>query len=169
LVEPWRDRNCENRSELVAGGNESKHRRLNIGLLGRGVFVAIAKVCYNQLVFEENATISHTFVEGARELEGVDELRVETGGDLNTHAAYEEVEVHPAQIGLLVPWHLVLRNHAGNNGVGSTILNFEETHDVGDREGRSRRNVCKQRRHPDLIPQHYSGSCPQPRLLPQTL
>lgn len=57
---------------------------------------------------------------GTSELEGVDELRVETRCHLNAHTAAEEQEVEDAQVGLLVPWHLVLLDEAGDDGVGSS-------------------------------------------------
>lgn len=60
-----------------------------------------------------------TLVEGRGELESVDELRVETRGHLNTHAAEEEADVHGPQVRLLVPHHLVLLAEASDNGVGS--------------------------------------------------
>lgn len=58
-------------------------------------------------------------MEGLSELERVDELRVETRCHLDTHTAQEKPQVHVPKIGLLVPWHLVLRNQAGDDGVGS--------------------------------------------------
>jgi hypothetical protein len=75
----------------------------------------------------------HTLVEGRRELKGVDELRVESRCNLNTHAADEEVKVHPPQVRLLVPWHLVLFDHARNNGISSMpdVWCLEDTHDGG--------------------------------------
>jgi hypothetical protein len=60
-----------------------------------------------------------TFVERSGELKGVDKLRVESGGDFNTHAADKEEKVHSPQVWLLVPWHLVLLDHTRNNRVGS--------------------------------------------------
>jgi hypothetical protein len=64
-------------------------------------------------------------------LKGVDELRIESRCDFNTHAADKEVEVHPPQIRLLVPWHRVLLDHARNDGVGSMpeVWCLEDTHD----------------------------------------
>jgi hypothetical protein len=76
---------------------------------------------------------TRTYVERCRELKGVDELRVETRSDLNTHTTDEEVEVHDPQIRLLVPWHLILLDHARNDGVGSMadVWRLEDTHDGG--------------------------------------
>ena len=64
-------------------------------------------------------------------MQGVDELRVESRGHLDAHAAEEEPEVHHAQVGLFVPWHLVLRDQARKNGVRSTVLCPDDGH-VGD-------------------------------------
>ena len=72
-----------------------------------------------------------TFVEWLRELQRADQLRIESGGHLHAHAAAEEPDVHDAQIRFLPPSHLVLLHHAGDDGVGSTILSFDETHDAG--------------------------------------
>ena len=47
------------------------------------------------------------------------ELRVKTGGDLYTHAATEEPDVHDAQVLLFPPSYLVLLHHAGDDGFGS--------------------------------------------------
>lgn len=57
-------------------------------------------------------------MEGLCELEGIDELGIEARGHLNTHAAQEQEDVHPPQVGLLVPWRLVLGDEAGDDGVG---------------------------------------------------
>lgn len=59
-----------------------------------------------------------TVVEVWRELQGVDELGVETRGHLDAHTAEEQPDVHAPQIGLLVPWRLVLGDEAGDDGVG---------------------------------------------------
>jgi len=66
-------------------------------------------------------------------LQGVDKLRIESGGDLNAHTADKEVEVHDPQITLLVPRNFVLLHHAGDDGVGAMagVWCFEETHDGG--------------------------------------
>jgi hypothetical protein len=64
-------------------------------------------------------------------LERPDELRIEAGSDLDAHAAAEEPYVHEPQIRLFPPPYLVLLHHAGDDGVGSTILSCDETH-VGD-------------------------------------
>ena len=69
-----------------------------------------------------------TGVEGSRELESTDELRVEARSNLNTHAAAKKPDVHYSQIRFLPPPHFVLRHHAGDDRVGSTILSFDETH-----------------------------------------
>jgi hypothetical protein len=61
-------------------------------------------------------------------LEGVDELRVETRGHLNAHAAQEEPEIHDTHVWLLVPWHLVLSHQAGEDRVGSPIFVRKDTH-----------------------------------------
>jgi hypothetical protein len=52
------------------------------------------------------------------ELQGVDELRVETGGNLDAHAAQEQPDVEHAQVWLLVPWRLVLVDEASDDRVG---------------------------------------------------
>jgi len=62
--------------------------------------------------------VNLTLVEGLRELQGVDELRIETRGHLNTHAAHEQEEVKVSKVWLPVPWHLVLLHEARNDGVG---------------------------------------------------
>lgn len=66
-------------------------------------------------------------MEGRRELEGVDELGVETRGHLDTHAAQEEPHVHKTQVGLLVPWRRVLGDEARDDRVsgGSYIDHLE--------------------------------------------
>lgn len=56
-------------------------------------------------------------MEVLRELQRVDELRVEARRHLDAHAAEEEPHVHDAQVALLVPWHLVLLHEARDNGV----------------------------------------------------
>ena len=77
-----------------------------------------------------------TLIEWCRKLKSTDELRVETRSDFNTHTTDEQVEVHDPQIGLLVPWHLVLLDQARNDGVGSMadVWRLEDTHDGGGRE-----------------------------------
>jgi hypothetical protein len=72
-----------------------------------------------------------TLVERLRELERVDELRVETRGHLNTHAAEEEPEVHVSQVGLLVPWHPVFLDQAGDDGV-TRVSCLDDGHGVED-------------------------------------
>lgn len=57
-------------------------------------------------------------MEWLSKLQRVDELRVKARRHLNTHAAEEEPNVHQPQVGLLVPWRLVLRHEAGEDGVG---------------------------------------------------
>jgi hypothetical protein len=106
---------------LVAGGDEAKNGRLDVGLLGCGVQVAVTEV----------------LVKGSGELKSVDELRVETGCDLNTHTADKEVEVHLPQVRLLVPRHLVLLHHTGNDRVGAMtgVCWLEDTHDGSVNEG----------------------------------
>jgi hypothetical protein len=74
---------------------------------------------------------TRTGIEWSRELKSANKLRVEAGSDLNTHAAAEEPDVHDPQVWFLPPSHLVLLHHAGDDGVGSTILSCDETH-VGD-------------------------------------
>jgi hypothetical protein len=76
---------------------------------------------------------SHTLIEGSRELQGVDELRVETRCNFDTHTTDEKVEVHDPEVGLLVPWRLVLFDHARDNWIGSMadVRCLEETHDGG--------------------------------------
>jgi hypothetical protein len=70
-------------------------------------------------------------------LKSVDELRVETRRNLYTHTANKEVEVHPPQVGFLVPRHLILLHHAGNDGVGAMtgVCWLEDTHDGSVNEG----------------------------------
>jgi hypothetical protein len=57
-------------------------------------------------------------VEVWRELQGVDELGIETRGHLDAHTAEEQPDVHAPQIRLLVPWRLVLLDEASDDGVG---------------------------------------------------
>lgn len=75
----------------------------------------------------------HTFIEWLRELKSVDELRVEARSDLNTHTTDKEVKIHDPQVGLLVPWHLVLLDHARNDWIGSmaNVWRLEDAHDGG--------------------------------------
>jgi hypothetical protein len=63
----------------------------------------------------------HTSVESWGELQGVDELGVKTRCHLDTHAADKEVEVQNSKVGLLVPGHLVLRDHTREDRVGRAI------------------------------------------------
>lgn len=56
-------------------------------------------------------------VEVLRVLERVDELRIETRSHLNTHTTEEQPDVHDTQIGLLVPWRLILLDEASDDGV----------------------------------------------------
>jgi len=70
---------------------------------------------------------------GTSELEGVDELRVETRRHLHAHTAAEEQDVENTQVGLLVPWHPVLLDEAGDDGVGSSAST--DSH-VGQRSSR---------------------------------
>lgn len=72
-----------------------------------------------EVTIRVDTAIAEVLVPLLRDLEGVDELRVETGGHLNTHAAAEKPHVHHAQVRLLVPWRLVLGDKAGHDGVGS--------------------------------------------------
>lgn len=73
-------------------------------------------------------------------MEGVDKLGVETRGNFNTHTADEEVEIHPPQVGFLVPWHFILLDHTRDNRIGSMaeVGRFEDTreHDGGVGEAR---------------------------------
>jgi hypothetical protein len=72
----------------------------------------------------------HTLIEGSGELQGIDELRVKTRGDLDTHATDEKVKVHDPQIGFLVPRHLVLLDHTRDDWIRSMadVWCLEETH-----------------------------------------
>jgi hypothetical protein len=67
---------------------------------------------------EEGGAGTHTLVESLGELQSVNELGIETRGHLHTHTTQEQPDVHQAQIGLLVPWRLILRDEAGDDGVG---------------------------------------------------
>jgi hypothetical protein len=49
LIEPWCDGYGENRTELVAGRDESQNARLDVGLSVLRVLVTISKVCTRQL------------------------------------------------------------------------------------------------------------------------
>jgi hypothetical protein len=62
--------------------------------------------------------VEHTLMEVRGELQGVDELRVETRGHLDAHAAQEQPDVKGAQVWLLVPWRLVLLDEASDDGIG---------------------------------------------------
>jgi hypothetical protein len=77
LVEPRSKWNCNDRTELVAGTDESQNTRFNVPLqLSLTVLglIAVAKV----------------LVERLRELQRADQLRVETGGHLYTHTTQEQ-------------------------------------------------------------------------------
>lgn len=64
----------------------------------------------------------HTSVERCRELKSADELRVETRGNLNAHAAAEEPDIHDAEVLLVPPSHRILLHHAGDEGVAAMAL-----------------------------------------------
>jgi len=118
LVEPWGNRHSEDGPKLVARRNEPQNTGLNVGL-----------------AFCVDIAVAEVLVERSGELEGVNELRVESGGDLNAHTDDEEVNVHAPQVGLLVPWHLVLLDHARNDRVGAMtdVWCLEDAHDgVGE-------------------------------------
>lgn len=59
-------------------------------------------------------------MEGLRVLQSVDELRIETRGHLNAHTAKEQPDVEDTKIRLLVPWHLILIDEAGDDGIGGS-------------------------------------------------
>lgn len=56
------------------------------------------------------------------DLEGVDQLRIEPGRQLDTHARREQHHVEESQVGLPPPWDLVLLQQAGDDGVGRPRL-----------------------------------------------
>ena len=64
--------------------------------------------------------VDHTVMEGLRVLQSIDELRIETRGHLNTHTTKEQPDVEDSKIGLLVPWHLILIDEAGDDGIGGS-------------------------------------------------
>lgn len=98
-------RHTENGAQHVGGVDKTKQTGLNtvdvVSIIVDLVDTAVAEVSVPLL--------GH--------LEGVDELRVETGSHLDTHAAQEEPDVHDTQIGLLVPWDLVLLDETRDNGI----------------------------------------------------
>lgn len=71
---------------------------------------------------EDKAHGERTLVEGYRELEGANELRVETRSNLNAHAAAEEPDIHESEVSFFPPSDLVLLEHAGDDGLGSRAL-----------------------------------------------
>ena len=71
---------------------------------------------------EHKAHGGHTLVEGDRELKGANELRVETRCNLNAHAAAEEPDIHESEVSFFPPSDLVLLQHAGDDGLGSSAL-----------------------------------------------
>lgn len=65
-------------------------------------------------------------------LQGVDELGVKARRDLNTHTACKKPNVHHPEVALFVPWHLVLIDEPGDNGVGSITKILLRQVDHGD-------------------------------------
>ena len=173
MIEPWRDWDCKDGAELVASRDESEHAGLDIGL-ALCIYVTVSKIYHCQSCSEPQilSQAERTFVEWTRELKSIDKLGVEARGHLNAHTAHEEPQVHQPQIWLLVPWHLVVLHHPRDNRVGRSILNLEETHDVGIRWSVERKSLVRIKVacgcYPDLILErmmwvftHNPGSIPQ--------
>lgn len=77
---------------------------------------------------------SHTLLPRGHNLEGVDHLRVEARGELNTKTCWQEHEVERPQILLPVPGDGVLVGQSLDNGVGRTRLGLpSRLHDVWQR------------------------------------
>jgi len=113
LVEPWSNWDGKDRSELIARRNKSEKRRLD-GILACSIFVTLTKI----------------FVEWTRELQRVDELRIESRGHLYSHTAEEEPDIHDTQITLAIPWYFVLLGKTCDDRVGETsgLCLFGESH-----------------------------------------
>jgi hypothetical protein len=94
-----------------------------------------------------------TFVKRLRELQCVDELRVEARGHLHTHAAKEEPQVHVPKVRLLVPWHLVFLDQASDNGL-TGVTCFDDRHGVEGQRVSCRRN-CRGRQRQAAEPGSY--------------
>lgn len=115
---------------------------------------------------------ARTLVEGDGELEGANELRVETRCNLNAHAAAEEPDIHEAEVSFFPPSYLVLLQHAGDDGLGSSALReFLNAHhdDDGLWWQRSEGMGGYQEWRPVGVDMLYTGCCckhsPLPRLV----
>lgn len=81
------------------------------------ISVALPKV-YDLLVMNnESGAWKLTRVEGRDELQCVDQLAVESTCHLYPHTGWEEEEIEISKVSFLVPWHLVLCHHLGENGI----------------------------------------------------
>lgn len=86
-----------------------------------------------------SSLVERTIDPAGNDLQGIDELRVEARGELDTHAGGEEHEVEPSQIGLLVPGDLVLLDDASEDGVDlGLLLTLKNTHVVVREEKKDR-------------------------------
>jgi hypothetical protein len=90
-------------TELVARVDKTEHTGFD------GIFAFVVHSSATEIVME-----------GLRVLQSVDELRIETRGHLNTHTTKEQPDVEHTKIGLLVPWHLILIDEAGDDGIGGS-------------------------------------------------
>jgi hypothetical protein len=142
LIEPRGDGDSEDRTELVARGDEAK-KAIPDSRLPFGIDVSITEVCFVSKSVCGRPEGILTLVEGCRELKRVDELRVETRGHLNTHAAQEQVHVHNPKVRLLEPWYLVLRDKAGDNGVRGFSCLDHLVEGVGERKRRASLQACR--------------------------
>lgn len=81
---------------------------------------------------------ARTLAKRRRELQRIDELGVETRGHLHAHTAKEEPEVEHSEVGLFVPWCLVVGHQARDDGVGSDGTLVENGHSADSSSWSSR-------------------------------
>lgn len=119
LSKPRRKWDRKDRAELVGRVDKAEQTWFD-GPLAFRILSSVTEIYKNPSALNQSSIdfqVIRTVVEVLRVLERVDELRIETRSHLNTHTAEEQPDVHKTQIGLLVPWRLVLLDEASDDGV----------------------------------------------------